>query len=839
MNKLRKAIKGYAVWFYCMLGAACLISADTDSADLWYLIREGRTEAAIVTASSVSTDLRATLQEFVDYIERSTGVKSELLAGSASGQKRALHIGNTDYVKSLNLDTKDLGAQGFRFIHSGEHMLIVANTDTALAYGLYHFLEEYLGVRWLMAGENGTHIPDLRSVAVERTEVQEIPVFVSRVLSPLDWGGAHVTHQREWYKYNRMGQRVEFHHNLYRLYNPEEFGGSHPHFFPMRHGVRIIPDSARDSRGWTWQPNFSAPDIAETGAKKIIEFFRKNPRVESYSLGINDSHEFDDSPESLQRRSGAKNSLGLEDVSDDYFQWANEVVERVSSVYPGKTFGTLAYTNITDPPRKVTIHPQIVPYMTYDRMQWALPKNRAEDQRRTREWQAMSARLGWYDYSYGAWYRIPRVYFRLMGEYLAWAADHNVDHYYAELYPNWVGEGPKPWLTAKLLWNPYQDVDELVLDWCRAAVGEASAPLLKEFYDLWEHYWVEVLSQSEWMTSRNATYANFADQRYLELVTPEMIERGDQIFEQALANEALPEQKERLTRMEKMWQFYRMAVITWQAEERGKQDLPQSEKEALENIVEANRILQMSRERKQMMDSFTLEDWNPHNFFYNNRWAKPNDANWGVSLLWGARSWLEQSERVRERLRDMAARGSEAGKDHAAILLAALENQGEPLLRNPDFDLGFEGWRINRRVQNQGEVRIVGPGDGYASTGVLVVAPITVNLVQNIPWVPGKYYAKVRYAVPEGYDPINVLQVAFSPAFSLRGIAHYKFILPTMDLILPGTEVVVGEYREAWLPFVIPDYETPFESMVVSIQTRSPVPQRAAFVESLQLYRVP
>lgn len=815
------------------------IFAQDNSDDLWYLVRNGEAQASIVVAPSASAELRSAIKDFVSYVERSTDVRIELLSNDSPTQGAFLHVGNTNYVKSLNLDTKDIGPQGFRFVHSGMNMCIVANTDIALTYGLYHFLEQYVGVRWLMAGDYGTHVPRRDSIAIKREKVQEVPVYVSRVLSPLDWGGSHFAHQREWYKYNRMGHRVDFHHNLYRLFNPDEFSQSHAHFYPMRHGVRIIPDTSRDAKGWTWQPNFSAEGIVDVAVERITEHFRKNPKLESYSLGINDNHEFDDSPESLKRRSGEKNSLGLEDVSDDYFAWANAVVERVSKIYPNKTFGTLAYTNVTDPPREVSIHPQIVPYMTYDRMQWVSPAKKAEDQRRTREWQAMSSRLGWYDYSYGSWYRLPRVYFRLMGEYLSWAADHNVDHYYAEIYPNWTGEGPKVWLTAKLLWNPYQNVDELVMDWCRAAVGEQSAPLLKEFYDMWEQYWVEVVGQSEWMTSRNMTYSNFSDQSYMAAVSFEMIERGDQIFKQALANDALEDQKERLARMHKMWGFYRMAVLTWQAEQHGKNKLPQTEQEALANIVEANRVLQMSRERKQMMDSFTLEDWNPHNFYYNNRWAKPNDANWGVSLLWGTRDWLERSEQVKQRVHDMAAMGSEAGKEHAQILLAALENKGEPLLTNPDFELGLEGWRLNRRTQGIGDVRIVGRGDGYSTTGVLIEAPITVNLVQNIPWVAGKYYAKVRFAIPEGSDPMNVVQAAFSPSMSLRGISNYKYILPTMDLVLAGIEVPIGELQEVYLPFIVPEGETEFESMVVSIQTRSPVLGRAVFVDSFQLYKVP
>jgi alpha-glucuronidase len=43
------------------------------------------------------------------------------------------------------------------------------------------------------------------------------------------------------------------------------------------------------------------------------------------------------------------------------------------------------------------------------------------------------------------------------------------------LIPFW-GEGPKPWIYNKLQWNPNQNVDALLDDWYRAAVGEQDAP---------------------------------------------------------------------------------------------------------------------------------------------------------------------------------------------------------------------------------------------------------------------------------------------------------------------------------------------------------------------------
>ena len=72
-------------------------------------------------------------------------------------------------------------------------------------------------------------------------------------------------------------------------------------------------------------------------------------------------------------------------------------------------------------------------------------------------WLKVAPILGWYDYIFGKQYSLPRVYFHRMAEDLRYAHKNGVRVYYAESYPppnqNW-GEGPKLYLTARLLWNP-------------------------------------------------------------------------------------------------------------------------------------------------------------------------------------------------------------------------------------------------------------------------------------------------------------------------------------------------------------------------------------------------
>ncbi len=131
----------------------------------------------------------------------------------------------------------------------------------------------------------------------------------------------------EWGRVNKLRAAVEFHHNLKDLLPPSKFGVSHPEFYPILNGKRFVPP---DDESFQWQPNSSAPGIARVAADEIIRHFEAHPEKDSYSLGINDSYRFDESPESKARRSGKKNGISLEDISDDYYQWANEVVELVA-----------------------------------------------------------------------------------------------------------------------------------------------------------------------------------------------------------------------------------------------------------------------------------------------------------------------------------------------------------------------------------------------------------------------------------------------------------------------------------------------------------------------------
>jgi len=823
---------------WCLFPSVCVAEDKAEEGTSVALIQEGRAESVIVVPKEASQEVMNAAALLQKYVAKSTGAELPVTT-EWTGEEKAIHLGVTDRVATLALKMDGLEKDGFVLTSpDAKSVVILGKSDLGTEFGVYQFLDRYLGVRWLWPGATGEVVPKRESLVVPSEEIRQSPVFLTRRLSPLDWSGAPSESNRAWARQNRLSGEVQFMHNLYRLYDPKIFAKKNPEFYPMVQGVRVIPDLNKDSRGYAWQPNFTAPGIVDAGVKRINAYFDANPAAESYSLGINDSHSFDESAASLARRSGEVNVLGLPSVSDDYFIWANEVAQKVGERHPDKWFGTLAYTTVFDPPKKTGVHEKIIPYMTYDRMQWAKPELKTGDQERTKAWAAMASTLGWYDYTYGSFFRLPRVYFGLMQEYLSWASEHKVRHYYSEIYPNWTGEGPKTWILAKLLWNPKQDVGALLEDWCRSAVGEEAAPFLVKYYERWEKFWIDDSAKSPWMEN-DRTYCNFATPDYLALVKAETLEEFEGLIASAEQSSMTSDERVRMERLRRMWDYYKLGVITYQAEQLGLNHSPETEAEAMAYLDRAVAVLPLSLKRKKLMDSFTMEDWNPHRFFFNTRWSHPNDVNWGSSLLWAVKPWLTRSEKVRARVDELAASSIEAVNDHACIFLAANENLGQPFITNPAFSDNLKNWRTTKRVENLGEIKAIEVPAGTGPGGVLISGPVNVGLIQSVPWRKGLYYATARFTVPKDAKAPASAQLVFVPAKPLNGLDDLKYVLPVIEISWAGDKPQSGETREVTVPIIVPENGEGFKDMSVALRAVLQKPEEKLLLENVQLYRLP
>lgn len=518
------------------------------------IVDQNKSNAVIVVPKNSSSQINNVAVCMQQYIYKSSGANLKILTHPVSGVV-AINIGNTDFVKSENLVVNNANPESFIIrTFNNKNIIILGKSDWGTEYGVYDFLEKFVGIEWLMPTDLGTDIPTKSTIIIPYVNYLDAPVYLSRGLSPVDVtkGGS----LNQWGRFNRVRNNIQFHHNMNNLFAITKFGKTHPDFYANYNITRMVPKAGSID----WQPDFSAPNIALFASNEILNYFRSNPSINSYSLGINDSKNFDNSYASTQERSGQLNLLGLTNNSNDYFKWANEVAERVNKVYPDKIFGCLAYNNLIEPPSvKIGVNSHIVPFITEERMRWNDPDFQKMDKNLTLKWKGVAKNIGWYDYDYGFNYIVPRVWFHTMKNYLLWGSQNNVRYYYAELYPNW-GEGPKAWIAAKLLWNPNQNVDSLLSIWYNKFAGNKAAPYLKAYYDTWENFWENDILKSKWFQTRTQ-YLLFSNISYAQTVPDTYVQQSDAFLNKALSLTITVQQKNRVEELIKMWKIYKTAIL--------------------------------------------------------------------------------------------------------------------------------------------------------------------------------------------------------------------------------------------------------------------------------------
>ncbi|MBP1993047.1 DUF4838 domain-containing protein [Paenibacillus eucommiae] len=558
-------------------------------------------------------------ETLVKYINKSTGVELPVVTEE---QLLEEEWQNTDHVRiyvgggvpseetSLHQLLGSLNSEGFVIQTTDDVIRISGSTSWGTEFGVYEFLERYLGIRWLMPGEDGEHVPTRNAIVLPRETVSDEPTSQSRHIFWMETPAENP----EWLRLNRMHDNIQFHHNLEHLFDPVVFA-DHPEYYPGN----VVPEPG----SFEWNPCLNS-DTAAAAVERIVEYFEKNPGATSFSLGVTDSRAHCESDPSHPNYPGADhlNSVGLLNMSDLYYPWVNEIVEGVLNYHNGtaqegkladKYFGMLAYAQVYDPPKNedgspYKLHPNVVPYITDDRLTWLDSDIDAEAQILMDKWLQSATHIGFYEYLFGSPYNLPRMYLQKMADNYKYAEENRVIGHVAEWLPNF-GEGPKLWLAAKMQWNADQDVDALTEEWYETAVGPDAAPYLQQYYEHWEEFWTTRIFESDWYlqwkyTKPRSNYLNIYTHEYLTMITKEELQAARELMEQVV-NEAqtkgTAEQQKRAAYLMGTFEFYEASALSFPRED--EVEPPVNETEALAMLADFKLSLQKAAERKQYIEA--------------------------------------------------------------------------------------------------------------------------------------------------------------------------------------------------------------------------------------------
>ena len=242
-----------------------------------------------------------------------------------------------------------------------------------------------------------------------------------------------------------------------------------------------------------WQPCYSNPETAKQAVINIVEYLEKHPGAQSISLGINDCFGFCECADCTKMDKESRKSIFINDhayKSQSYYTWVNRVAGEICKKYPELRIGLLAYGGSIMPPN-FKVHPNVIPMLTLDSVCEALdPEVREKHRKVIEDWADNAKEIGVWEYAWGNNYVIPRVNFKNQCEFLKYHYLHNGRAYFSER--NFVDsiDGPKTYLTARLLKDINADPEHLLEDWYIRCAGKESAPYLKRVFSLCEEYWM-------------------------------------------------------------------------------------------------------------------------------------------------------------------------------------------------------------------------------------------------------------------------------------------------------------------------------------------------------------
>lgn len=583
-----------------------------------YLLAEhGCTPWRIVMAHPAHETVKYACDELYYFVQKMCGaalpVQTELIANGdheilVGRSGRLAHYG-------IEVDWEALGEEGY-VMRTGEGYLLLAGaTPRGTLYAVYAFLEEELGCRWFAS--DCSRIPKRSRVTFPELNRVDRPAFESREAYWRDAfdGDFAVRNRMNGNKADisaRQGGRMKFynfHHSFDDLVPVERYFDSHPEYFSEVDGKHLREHT---------QLCLSNEEVFRLTVEGVRRWIRENPDCRVFSVAQNDCYNYCTCPECahVDREEGSP--------AGSMIRFVNRVAEEIEKDYPDVLIHTFAYQYTRKAPRlarprknvivrlcsieccfshplsgklRAPLHPEAekTPGQCMSRGENAFLSD-------LKEWSKICDRLYVWDYvTQFANYLLPMPNFDVLQENMRLFRDMGVKGMLEQGNFSHGGGGHlaelEAYLQAKLMWNPDCDMEAHLNDFLRGYYGEAAAPYVREYIELWQQ------------AARGWHVPIFA-QEDAPFVTEETIERAIELLSEA---QFLTEKQENRRRVQKLLLCMQYLLISrmplgtpgrnaliarfgWEAREAGIDEL--HERRTLEETLAQMRRAQLVREQR-------------------------------------------------------------------------------------------------------------------------------------------------------------------------------------------------------------------------------------------------
>ncbi len=490
--------------------------AGTAPAQDLVLVEDGKSPYRIMVALDATMQEYYAAQQLQRYVKEMTGAELPIVGDdNALGDTRIL-VGFNRHLERLGLevDRESFGPEEFLIRTAGRHLVILGGSPRGVPYGVNSLLTEEWGCRWFT--------PTLRRIP--KRERLTLPPTDRRYAPPFEWreAGFWSSLDNEWAFHNfqtadfsrlrlEQGGRSGIVHSPFVVHTallmvpPELYREEHPDYFwggDKRSGRSRDRNMGPDD--WVGLC-LTHPDVPKIAAQTLLDFHREQQGEGDlyYSVSAGDFDDWCECPRCLAfYRSHGQSAPGPARGPGHgaaWLQFAARVQEELEGKPDAPKLSLLAYGYHNIPPSEPKRHEGLnVLYAEGNNLCQIHPIDHPTCWRNQMYRENLD---GWlkcgestyvwlYKVNFGYWcYVHPNM--DTFADDLRYLRKVGVTGIYAQANRmGWAGRqfwgemnDLRPYLLARLLWNPDLDWRELRREFCAAYYGEKAGAVIQEYLD--------------------------------------------------------------------------------------------------------------------------------------------------------------------------------------------------------------------------------------------------------------------------------------------------------------------------------------------------------------------
>ncbi len=466
-------MKSFTHLIIAVFTVACFFSSCKQ--DKVTICKEGKAVSRIVVPSNATEVEKHSSVVLQNYLKQITGADFDIVTDDKPAKSNDINIGKVNRQETADIDFPELEEDGFVIFTANGRLTIAGGSEKGTLYGVYNFLEIYLGCRKYTS--KVSVIPARFTIALENVNDKEIPVFKFREVLYRD---VYNPEYMEWHgldnhgSYNQDGDWGLWCHTTHRLVPPKEYCEEHPEYYSMINGKRLC-SAEKHNQGDICFSSEGAFDVASESLKTLME---ERPELTYWSVSQMDNAQYCRCPDCQKAYDESGSPQG------SILPFVNKMARK----FPDKIISTLSYWYSTRPPRGIKPEKNVNILLCNIGSPRHIPIEEGDS--------AFCADLE-------AWHKIhdnfliwdyviqfsnlmaPFPNLRTLQPNLQYLHKNGVKAMFEQANRDSGGQfcELKAYLFAKLMWDPYRDLDPIIDDFLNGYYG-AAGKYIREYIDL-------------------------------------------------------------------------------------------------------------------------------------------------------------------------------------------------------------------------------------------------------------------------------------------------------------------------------------------------------------------